>query len=364
MLAAAVTPVSVACTAMVLGDAAERLIARNHDWPFGEAIIVVNRRGIQKHGLTLHRPARWVSKHGSVSLVQFGRELPFAGMNERGLTVDLLHLPDAEFPKSTDNPAVNTIQWVQYQLDTACTVDEVVSSLEDVTPMPMLAQVERVHYLINDAEGDSAIVEFLDGQTRVHRGASIGYCVLANRPWEASIAASQTPQAESPQDWRFETALATVGRSRRDASPSNGEASTAIADPPVSAMDLGLDTAFEALASVAQPATTQWNVVYQPAQRRFWIRTRVAAERKLIDLYKIDFSPSLETEMLDIDASVSGDVTEHWQRYDPAANQALVENAFSRFLSGSPMALPVQHLVLGYPATLSLASEPEKEAAE
>ena len=349
---------------MVLGDGEDRLIARNHDWPFGEAIVMVNRRGIAKRGLTLHRPAHWVSEHGSVSLVQFGRELPFAGMNETGLTVDLLHLSEAGFPKSSDQPVVNTIQWVQYQLDTASSVEEVVSSLRDVTPIPMLAEVERVHYLINDANGDSAIIEFLDGRPQVHRGASIGYCVLANRPWEASVAASRTPQAEHPQDWRFETALASVRRSRDRAAKTKGTESDPIVDGGFRSMEEKLETAFESLNSVAQGEFTQWGLVHQPARRRFWIRTRVAKQPKLIDLATIDFSPSMQTEMLDIDAKISGDVRGHWKPYAASANQSLVQNAFSRYLSGSPMALPVQHLVLGYPATLKLAERPEREAAE
>lgn len=158
---------ATACTVMRLNLHGQLVIARNHDWPFGEALVVTNLRGIEKTSLAPVKPATWISKYGSVSFCQFGREIPFAGMNEKGLTVDLLRLPQATFPDPVDveaNPkltAVNAIQWVQYQLDTAETVAEVVASLSSIVPIPMLPMVETVHYFVTDASGDVAVIEFI-----------------------------------------------------------------------------------------------------------------------------------------------------------------------------------------------------------
>ncbi|EMI18902.1 Choloylglycine hydrolase, partial [Rhodopirellula maiorica SM1] len=160
--------VADACTVMRFSFGGHIVVARNHDWMFGEGLLVVNPRGLQKQAISPVQPAKWVSSYGSVSFVQFGREIPFAGMNEKGLTVDLLQLHQAEFPLvESGKHSVNVVQWVQYQLDTAASVSDVIDSLEKIYPTPMVPSIERVHYFVTDAAGDVATIEFLDGKANV-----------------------------------------------------------------------------------------------------------------------------------------------------------------------------------------------------
>ena len=72
------------CTTFVLQDADALLCGKNLDWFWSDGIVVINQRGIAKTAFTLpgREPARWVSKYGSVTFNQFGREMPFGGMNE------------------------------------------------------------------------------------------------------------------------------------------------------------------------------------------------------------------------------------------------------------------------------------------
>lgn len=162
--------VCFACTVVRYSIDGHLIVTRNHDWPFGEGALIVNQRGIEKASLSPLNPARCVSKYGSVSLVQFGREIPFAGMNERGLTVDLLGLPEAKFPGPNSSvKTVNVVQWVQYQLDTAATVEEVIATLENIVPMPMLDAIERVHYFITDPGHSETANRFCFFDTRPRR---------------------------------------------------------------------------------------------------------------------------------------------------------------------------------------------------
>ncbi|MEP3932320.1 linear amide C-N hydrolase, partial [Rhodopirellula bahusiensis] len=297
LLTVSVQPAS-ACTVMRMTIHGQLVIARNHDWPFGEAMVITNHRGIEKTSLAPIKPATWVSKYGSVSFCQFGREIPFAGMNEKGLTVDLLRLPQTTFPDPVDveaDPkltAVNAIQWVQYQLDTAETVAEVVDSLLTVVPIPMLPMVETVHYFVTDATGDVAVVEFLDGKAVVRHGDDYRWddgkpkthaCVLANSSWQDS----QTEQIKDGSLLRYGRGVRLVEM----AGNLDGET-------------VPVDYANRCLQMVAQGPLTQWNLIYQPEERRIHFRTQRSPQRRWIDLDDLSFDPGQTPQAIDIDQNI------------------------------------------------------------
>jgi len=95
----------------------------------------------------------------------------------------------------------------------------------------------HVHFLLADAEGRSAVVEFLDGEMAV---------IWNEGPWSAAtnFCMTRTMQPDHGHD-RFETARATLGGSGGDLSPRE-------------AMDL-LDR--------AQLSHTQWSAVYDLGAR-------------------------------------------------------------------------------------------------
>ena len=76
--------------------------ARTYDWHIDHGLLIVNKKGVAKRAMLLNpaeKAAEWVSKYGSVTFNQYGREMPNGGMNEVGLVVETLMLP------STQNPA-------------------------------------------------------------------------------------------------------------------------------------------------------------------------------------------------------------------------------------------------------------------
>ena len=328
------------CTVMRFDCDGHLVVARNHDWPFGEGMLVVNKRGIEKKGISAVNPATWVSEHGSVSFVQFGREIPFAGMNEQGLTVDILQLHEARFPPPDDRPSVNAIQWLQYQLDTAEDVQEVIDSLQHVRPAPLLAAIETVHYFVTDASGDVAVIEFLKGKAVVQHGSSPTQCALTNSTWDHSVQrlgdTGSLPALSSL--CRFESAV------------------DAICDlPSASGPEERIEYAFDRLAQVAQPSLTQWSMVYEPRNRRIWFQTRVSPQRRWIDLDDLKFDPESEVQILDIDAKHDGDLSPHLQPYTSPANQRLVDFAFARLMPEGLPRMAVKQLVLSYPGSLRVA---------
>jgi choloylglycine hydrolase len=91
--------------------------------------MYLTKRGVEKTANTDafdHNPLTWTSKYGSATFNQHGREFPLGGMNEAGLIVETMVLEDGEYLSPGSRPEVETLQWVQYQLDNFSTIEEVI----------------------------------------------------------------------------------------------------------------------------------------------------------------------------------------------------------------------------------------------
>jgi penicillin V acylase-like amidase (Ntn superfamily) len=321
-----------ACTVVRYRVGDRTIVARNHDWMFGEGLVIVNPRGLIKKSITPVKAAQWESKYGSVSLTQFGREIPFAGMNEAGLTVDLLQLVQAKFPtaNSIEGKAVNVIQWVQYQLDTAGSVNEVIASLEKVVPVPLLPHVERVHFFVTDAKGDVAVIEFLDGKPVVHRGDSPKHCATAN-----DVHANESERFHENSSSRYCVAVKSIDQMAS-----------------VDDLDQATEKAFDVLGRVSQRQLTQWSLVYQPQERRLIFQTVGIPGRRWIDLDQCDFSPGALTMAIDVLTEKLGNLHDHLLPMTPDDNERIVHHAMDQYLPEGMLRSGVKQLLLHYPSTI------------
>jgi hypothetical protein len=279
-----------------------------------------------------------MSKYGSVSFTQYGRELPLAGMNEVGLTVDLLWLGATKFPKPDERSSCCTIQWTQHQLDTAETVGDVVASLKKVRIAPIVPSAERVHFFISDRNGDSAVIEFLDGKAQAFHGDDLKVSVLENQTYGSSQKLLSScrgfggarPLADVAKRSRF------VGAARQilgfpDAS-----------QPPV-------EFGFASLRSVAQKRFTKWSLVYEPQKGRIHFHTAANAKRKTIDFAQLDFAPQSPVLMLDVNSDFEGDATSHFEDYSREKNTEMLRNNVSK--TGFKIPEFIIRLAAGYPET-------------
>lgn len=141
------------CSTFTLTRDGEVVFGRNYDFEIGDGMVLVNKRGMQK--VSYAGTLSWISRYGSVTFNQFGKEAPMDGMNEAGLVVALMWLDGTRYP-SDDRPPLNVLEWIQYQLDNYGTVAELLANAEKVrvrggTPL---------HYLVADATGASATISF------------------------------------------------------------------------------------------------------------------------------------------------------------------------------------------------------------
>jgi len=174
------------CTTFCLPGQHGPVFARNYDWAVGVGMVIVNKRGLAKTALTRppEIPVKWVSKYGSVTFNQYGRELPMGGMNEAGLVVETMWLQETRYPSRDDRPALRELAWIQYQLDNCRNVDEVVAT--DVK-LRISSDSVPIHFLVCDPSGECATVEFLEGEMVVHREVALLIPALANNTFSDSI---------------------------------------------------------------------------------------------------------------------------------------------------------------------------------
>ena len=120
------SPLLDACTTFCLKDGTQLVFGRNYDWGIGYGYVMVNKRNLIKKAYNIFEPdsipVEWISKFGSITFNQYGKEHPMGGMNENGLVVEVMWLSGSRFPDSDSRPALGELPWVQYQLDNFSTV--------------------------------------------------------------------------------------------------------------------------------------------------------------------------------------------------------------------------------------------------
>jgi choloylglycine hydrolase len=160
------------------------------DWPEStEPVLTVFPRGMQRDGgrlgsqsVVAEKPARWTSKYGSVVTTVYGVGTA-DGFNEKGFGIHMLYLTVTDFgPRDNSKLGVHAGLWGQYLLDNAASVTEALELMKGLQPVMVSVHGHKatVHLAVEDATGDSAILEYIDQKLLVHRGRE--HRVLTNDP--------------------------------------------------------------------------------------------------------------------------------------------------------------------------------------
>ena len=180
-----------ACTRMLWNDNGyDTMVSRTMDWPEStEPVLTLLPRGMDRDGglaggevIVAENPARWTSKYGSLVTTVYGIGTA-DGINEKGVGVHMLYLNAADYgARDPSLPGVQAGLWAQYVLDNAATVAEALELLKGIQVVMVTANGHdaTVHLAIEDAAGDSAIIEYIDGEPVVHH--SRDYTVMTNDP--------------------------------------------------------------------------------------------------------------------------------------------------------------------------------------
>lgn len=300
-----------ACTTFMLKTKDQVVFGRNYDWVTGEGVLHSNQRGLHKTSMQNkdQKTISWVSKYGSLTFNQYGKEFPTGGMNEKGLVVELMWLDGTQYPAKDDRAVLNVLQWIQYQLDNA-------ASIEDVIASDALVRISDagtpLHYLIADSSGNAATIEFLKGKMVVHKGNDLPLAVLTNNDYSYSLEKMKDGTTEGNNSLeRFETACAKLVQYKKgysNASPVN--------------------YSFDILREVSQGSFTKWSIVYDIKNKQIHFKTEGHADVKTLGFSDVDLACNATPKSFVLNQDIKGDIKDQLVNYTSSVNEKSLRNAF------------------------------------
>jgi choloylglycine hydrolase len=317
LLLLAIHGIGSACTTFVMKDGQGRvLFGKNFDFPAGQGHIHINHRDVAKTSFVRppERPFSWVAKYGSVTFNQAGKEFPYGRINEKGLVIEQMWLQEAGYPEPDHRFGLSELQWIQYQLDHAASVQEVIDS--DSTIRISQMATSYLHFLVSDASGNAAAIEYIDGVMVVHWGADLPYPVLTNCTYRHSLGYKSSIDRNDTVSYNAWTKNSS-GRfvnvvERLDAYKDTSDV---------------VDHAFQILEAVAQPGNTQWSIVYDIGKMHIHYASAINPIRQTIDVNLIDFSCREERPYTSVSADFTG--PESFRALSLAANLELIESVIN-----------------------------------
>lgn len=321
-----------ACTTFFINKNGQMVFGRNYDWITDAGMVCTNLRGLAKTSLKTEtgETISWVSQYGSITFNQYGKEFPTGGMNEKGLVVELMWLDETRYPPADNRPVVGVLQWIQYQLDNCITIDEVIATDKKLRISP--TGTTPLHYLVADAKGNVATIEFLDGRMVVHKGNELPVPVLTNNTYDESVKAYKNSRTNGNNSLeRFEQACNMIKQFTADKSH-------------VAATDY----AFDILAEVAQGNFTKWSIVYDLTNKTIQFKTDRFKQIKSISFSSFDFNCTTTSKAWDMNQPQKGNVAELFENFGTAINKRIVETATKESESRVDISLKNRELLWKY----------------
>lgn len=291
------------CSSFLLERGDTVLVGHNlDDYIPMPGLVVINPRGIAKQGLGWSmfnplvpvKPAfRWISKHGSITYSNMGKEFPDGGMNEAGLYVGEMNYYFTKYPSGGGLVRMYHNQWIQYLLDNFETVDQVLADMSRVVPDGH----SRWQFLVADARGNAATITFFKGRAVVNAGDSLPVKALCNRRYARELDTLRLYQgfggtravdfADTTDDRRFVRA-AEMLRGQDRAMPA-------------------ADYAFAILRRLDW-GNNKWSLAFDLRRRTVRFNTDRSRRIKGVDLASFDLSGAVPAMVLDINRDLEGDV--------------------------------------------------------
>ncbi len=317
------------CTVFCLENADNLIVGRNYDWNFGGGMLVINKKDQVKtafaysgEGKSTNNLARWTSKYGSITF-GYGREIAFSGINEAGLTVDVLWLDQTQYSGNDSRPSVSVDQFAQFILDNYKNVDEIAKSDKLIRIRPSITGITKVHFFAVDSSGSSLAIEFLNGKTVFHCKNTMPVKVMANDAYEQSLLhlkkwlsgklmggdGGMGMKNYVPSLTRFDTAASMVSNCQN--------ANTA---------DI-VKYAFTVLDSVQQGDHTKFKIVFDIKNRTIYFKSLQNPKLRYFRFDSFDFSNRSNSKMLDLNSNLEGDVTSKFMEYSTITNESLFNAA-------------------------------------
>jgi penicillin V acylase-like amidase (Ntn superfamily) len=323
------------CTTFFIRHNGKMVFGRNYDWMADAGLVFTNQRGLMKTSIKNQdgNTISWVSLYGSITFNQYGKEFPTGGMNEKGLVVELMWLDGTAYPQPDDRPAVGVLQWIQYQLDNHASIEEVIASDKIIR---ITSKGTPLHYLVADANGHAATIEFLDGKMQVHKGDDLPMPVLTNDTYTRSITSHTNGGAERNNSLeRFTTACNMIQQYKLETSGRSL-----------------VDESFAILDKVAQGNYTKWSIVYDISNKQVWFKTEKYKQLRSVNFSFFDFSCTVPSKLININGREQGDISKLFNDFADAKNKLIFEQTLKQSSPQIVLTRAQKEAVLAYPATI------------
>lgn len=318
-----------ACSSFLLTRGDTLLVGHNLDEYIPvPGLIVVNPRGVAKQGLgwSMVNPLspvktafRWVSKHGSLTYSNMGKEFPDGGMNEAGLYVGEMNYYFTEWLKDKRLVRIYHNQWIQYLLDNFETVDQVLASLSRVVPDGH----NRWQFFVADAGGNAATITFVKGRAVINTGDSLPVKALCNRRYAREMdtlrlylgfgGTREIDFTDTMDDRRFVRA-AFMLRDQDRKSPAE-------------------DYAFSILRRLDW-RNNKWSLVFDLKRLTVRFNTDRSRKVKTVDLAAFDLGPTAPAMVFDINTDGEVDVGKKFMIYTEAIQREYVAKMWDSIDAG------------------------------
>jgi choloylglycine hydrolase len=297
------------------------------DWPEStEPILTLFPRGRTRDGgrvgdsvLIQDNSKKWTSKYGSLVTTLYGIGTA-DGFNEKGLAGHMLYLNRADFgPRDPNKPAIHAGLWLQYLLDQAASVNEALQLLDEVQIVLVEARGHKanVHLAIEDATGDSAIIEYVDGKRVVHHGNE--FQIMTNDPtYDEQLALLKQMDFSNPSsDLRLPGNVKATDRFQRAAYfgsmlPEPKNERQAIAS--VLSIARNVSVPFGAPYKNFGIYNTEYRTAINLTERRYYFELTTSPNVIWVDLSKLNLKEGAPVLTLNPDnLDLSGDVSKRFQ---------------------------------------------------
>jgi penicillin V acylase-like amidase (Ntn superfamily) len=170
------------------------VVGRIMDWANDEyrPDIWILPAGGKGNGGTDSNQITWQIKFGSLvvpvtwNVKRNGQEIEVGtstdGINQQGLAGHTLWLGKTTYPTPDKRSTLNIAKWLQYYLDQFETVKDALADAKNppyrLVPVPVGTIEGKLHLTLEDSRGDSAVIEYIDGEPHVH--STPDYAVITN----------------------------------------------------------------------------------------------------------------------------------------------------------------------------------------
>ncbi len=337
--------ISFACTTFFINKNGQMFFGRNYDWVTGNGMVCTNQKGLSKtsdktkDGKTIS----WISQYGSITFNQYGKEFPTGGMNEKGLVVEMMWLDGTTYPVPDARPAIGELQWIQYQLDNCSTIDELIET--DKKLRIASKGTAPLHFLVADAKGNAATIEFFEGKIKVHKGSNLLFPVLTNDTYSSSI--EQTKSATTSAGGNsLSFTNNSIDRFAKACNMVTLFQQTAITTSVI-------DYSFSILDRVAQGSHTKWSIVYDITNKKIHFKTLDYSPVKNVAFTAFNFNCPAISKTWNMNQVGENNIASQFRDFSEEMNRLLVNKSFDESSSEFTVSDEGRKEIWQYPGTIT-----------